>query len=144
MATPELGLISRIWPFVGLCWITTVVSCRTSSFSEKSIAFVRTGETTRAEVIENLGPPHFEAKEHMTLGYTWETVAGTESAPVLRREQSLPIITTETSERGRVKHALCFQFDEAGRVNRYQKIAIRPGQAADAAMLEWSRSGQVR
>jgi len=37
------------------------------------IAFIQNGVTTRAEVVETLGPPLYEFESERTIGYAWET-----------------------------------------------------------------------
>jgi hypothetical protein len=133
----------RLWFLTALCCLGWLAGCKTRGMSEESLAFVHPGQTTRAEVIENFGPPHCEVKSSRVVGYVWESVLGKESHIVFQREQGLPVLPTETADWGRAKHAVAFLFDEADQVERCQILPLKAGQPVEKALIEWSGSSHV-
>jgi hypothetical protein len=137
-----MAFFRSVLPTVLLTSLAMLPACQTRSFSPDALAFVHPGETLRSEVIENLGPPSWEASNGSTMAYIRSASAGKTSQWALRREQSLPLVTTTTTEFGQRKTALCFAYDVQGHVTRMEVIPIAAGTDAATALEAWSRAGK--
>src|SRR5258706_1461394 len=74
-----------------------------------SVAFIKPGATTKAEVIENLGQPTWEAPSERVISYLWETTDGV-NGDFFGRHCEFGDDPTQ--------HAFCIALDESNRVAR--------------------------
>lgn len=116
-------------------WLT---SCKSKPFSQDAVAFVRPGETTRQEVAQNFGQPTYESADRLLVGYAQEAIRSTTTTRAIRWEGGLPKTVESTSSVGRRRYVLCFAFDRAELVRRFQIISIPPDVEIATAVAAWS------
>jgi hypothetical protein len=129
---------STQWCFAAtlLCALC-LVGCQSKPFSQDALAFVRPGETTRQEVVENFGQPTYESADHLLVAYAQETIRATVITPGIRWEEGVPKTVRRTDNVGQRKHALCFTFDSAQLVKRFQIISFEPDVEIATAVQQW-------
>jgi hypothetical protein len=134
-----------------------LTSCATRDsgykISEETIAFIRPGETTRAEVIENLGPPLLELRDIRASAYTWGKMRLAVSGKQVMREDPLQSrqmtgysLAPPPSEEGTlVEHRrwlCCLAFDDQGKVRRVERIRVEGSPSLEKALRDWAAGEQ--
>jgi hypothetical protein len=101
---------------------------------DAQMAFFRIGETTAAEVQAKLGPATVIWDEARIHAYHWDLRGGVLvwaiGAPNGGAAGSIPL---------RTRHALLIQFDEAGRVQRFERVERPWNQPYDAFLRNWAQ-----
>lgn len=97
--------------------------------TSERIAFVRNGATTRAEVVENLGPPLYEFESERTIGYTWETEG-------IGWEYSILGDYHEINQK-RDRWYFFLRFDENNKVSRHGKARKLEAESLKEALARW-------
>jgi hypothetical protein len=134
---------------LGACWLSGCASRETGyRISEETVAFIRPGSTTRAEVMENLGPPLFELQNPRVLAYSWGKVHGVVTKPVTQEQMPIPgqvgyepplndpsDNTTSVESR---RWIYCIGLDDQGRVTRQGKFELRGADSVENAVRRWA------
>lgn len=126
--------------------------------SDETIAFIQPGVTTRAEVVENLGPPLFELKDPHVVAYSWGKVKPAVSkAPAAEQgfqptpfgygaggvgstAPASPWEGTDSVESRR--WICCVALNEKDVVTRSGKFELKGATSLEKAVREWVASGQ--
>jgi hypothetical protein len=144
---PE-SLIRAALALLLCCGLSSCVT-RDSGYkiSEETIAFIKPGRTTEAEVIENLGPPLIEFKDLRVCAYSWGKVHVASSG-----KGSMPMETTDIRQGNQVgpppdegtlietrRWLCCIAFDEKGEVTRVQRITVEGARSVEQALRDWAK-----
>jgi len=129
--------------FLGLALWGNLAGCAPNSFSKESFAFVRPGETTRAEVIENFSTPEYDLTEPHVIAYLKDTIAGKVPQSRLDRTASPLLFQDDQGATGRETELLCFLLDDHDRVQRFGHLTIDGKTPPKTAISEWARGGRV-
>ncbi len=114
--------------------------------SKDTVAFIEPGVTTRAEIVENLGPPLLELHEPRASAYSWGKVRVSGSQPVVRDERLEPrqmgYSTTPSTwqESESRRWAFAIAWDENDRVKRTERIKVEGITTLERAVREWATS----
>jgi hypothetical protein len=119
--------------------------------SEETIAFIQPGVTTRAEVIENLGPPLMELPDIGVVAYSWGKLRAT-AGRARMAEPSMPgrrmgyAVAPEAPEESGLVEAqrwiCCIASDPTGRVQRVERVKLEEqGVSLEQAVRQWAREG---
>jgi hypothetical protein len=135
------------------------VGCATSvtghRISDKAIAFVHPGVTTRSEIVENLGPPLIEPKAPEVAAWSWGTgkaklaPSGPEQVAVTGWPGNVTadsfVDTTPYSEIGSVEKRrwiYCLAFDAQGVVTRSARVEVKAGTSLEEVVKRWATAVQ--
>ena len=119
--------------------------------SNETIAFIQPGTTTRAEVVENLGPPLLELQDVRVLAYSWGKMRVTGGSAAARQDamQSRQMSgysppSTPIDEGGLVEShrwVCCVAWDENNRVTRIERIKLESATSLESAVRRWAAEG---
>jgi hypothetical protein len=138
--------------FLG-CLVAALFSsgCSTTTsgyrISNETVAFIQPGVTTRAELVENLGPPLLVLHDMPVVAYSWGKVRMTGGkAPVQERMQphhgtGYSVAPTAPEEPVGVESRrwlYCIALDEKERVTRQETIEIREAASLEQAVRDWA------
>jgi len=115
--------------------------------SKETIAFIKPGVTTKAELIENLGTPLLDLKDVRALAYSWGKMRATATTPVVR-EQGLqsqqmgysmgaPPLSDEGGLIETRRWVCCVALDENERVRRVETVEVSGAQSLEEAVRRW-------
>ena len=122
--------------------------------SEETVAFVQPGATTRADLIENLGPPLFELLEPHVVAYSWGKAKGVvtsasaasdslhagPSGPAGTMTTTGPAMESMSVESRRWLY--CVALDASNHVIRSGKFELEGANSLEAAVRQWAASGR--
>jgi hypothetical protein len=146
-----VGMMSCAKVFGCLLVMIVLSSCATETsgyrISNQTVAFIEPGATTRADLIENLGPPLLALPDLRVVAYSWgkvRLVAG--RAPVQGGVQSnygegYNIGPTVPDEPGRVESRrwiYCVALDENDRVTRHGPMELTGATSLEKAVRAWA------
>jgi hypothetical protein len=134
-----------------LAWTVPGCASRDSGYkiSNDTVAFIEPGVTTRAEVVENLGPPLLDLPDARVSAYSWGRVRVSGSQPVVRDDRLEPRTmgyysttpsTWQESESRRWAYAIA--WDENNRVMRTERIKVEGITTLERTVREWAASGR--
>ncbi len=129
--------------FFGLALWGSGAGCAPNSFPKESLAFVRPGETTRADVIENFGTPEYDLADPHVIAYLKDTIGGNVPQSRLDRTASPLLFQDEKDPVGRETELLCFLLDAHDRVQRFGKVTIDGKTPTRTALNKWARGEPV-
>lgn len=123
---------------------------------EETVAFIQPGETSRAEVIENLGPPLMDLPDVKASAYSWGKLRATGGKPAVRdptirdpgmdsRQMGYGIAASQIDEGGLVewrRWVCCIAWDANDRVRRVERIQVEPGTSVENAVRSWAGANQ--
>ena len=97
------------------------------------VSFIRSGITTRQELLENLGPPTLDLEDGRLIAYTWETTG--------QQYASFFFVDRHWGEIGprQRQWAFCVAFDKTERVAHRATICCGQEETLRAATLSWYR-----
>jgi hypothetical protein len=143
------------------CWIPLALAAaltiigsgcasRTSGYkiTNDTVAFIKPGVTSRAELVENLGPPLFEMKNPHVVAYTWGKVRPTASrssanVEVMQPQDRLGYPTAPPSgeESGLIESRrwiYCVALDDQDRVQRSETVKLEGETSLGNAVRRWA------
>jgi hypothetical protein len=139
------------WTWVGLLWLCGVTGCATRDsgykISNDTVAFIQPGTTTRAEVIENLGPPLFELNDLHVSAYSWGKMRLTSGGKPVSSEGMDPrqmgySTGPSPSDTGPMVESrrwlYCIAYDDQGKVTRLERIKLEGAPSLEAALRDWA------
>jgi hypothetical protein len=117
--------------------------------TNETIAFIQPGVTTRADLVENLGPPLLDLKDPRVVAYSWGKVHPTAGArPPAPPESSLEgrqmgasTMVGPLDETGMVetrRWVCCIALDGNDRVQRVETIQLEGAPSIEAAVRKWA------
>lgn len=112
------------------------------------IEFIKAGETTKAEVVENLGAPTASHAGGQVFVYRWETGMMTtgprynsegwhNSADNAFAGRGPGVIAQGNSTVGTKLRAFCIAFDRAGRVAKSAYLKANSAEQFETTVLRW-------
>jgi hypothetical protein len=133
---------------LALAWSGCAARDSGYKITDATTAFIQRGVTTRAEVVENLGPPLFEIEDRGVAAYSWgrvratggRTPAGDPSMPS-RRMSSTPELGAfdETGLIETQRWVYCIAYDQNGRVQRAERVKLNgAGISLEQAVRRWA------
>lgn len=115
---------------------------------DDTIAFIQPGITSRAEVVENLGPPLLDLPDIRVSAYSWGKLRVTGGQPEPRQpglsdRQSSYAGTPAppVEERGLVegrRWVCCIAWDGEDRVQRLERIEVQAASSLEQAVRRWA------
>lgn len=116
--------------------------------TKETTAFIRPGTTTRADLIENLGPPLFELKDANVLAYSWGKVRPTGARRVQNQEMNpqsgqpgystpQPPPLEETSAVEAKRWIYCVALDSEDHVTRAETLRLEGEPSLESAVRRW-------
>jgi hypothetical protein len=141
---------------LALAWAGSSCATRDSGYkiSDETVAFIRPGITTRADVIENLGPPLYELKEPHVVAYSWGKMRAVGGKPVgvgeqayQRQEMGYAVAPGPPEETGLVetrRWVYCLALDPGNRVTRTGKIELEGATSLAQAVGAWAGANPKR
>jgi hypothetical protein len=117
--------------------------------TDATTAFVQPGVTTRADVVENLGPPLIEVEGAKVAAYSWGRIRSTGGRAAVTRDTGSPsrrmsygVDLDPLEETGSVetqRWIYCIEYDADGRVRRAERVRLeRVGQSLEQAVRRWA------
>jgi hypothetical protein len=113
--------------------------CAHDPFPRDAVGFVRPGETTRAELIENFSNPIYDFKDPHVIGYLKETIGGKAAHNTLNADPSSLLYQDDPGFSGRDTEVLCFLLDDKDRVIKFEKLYVDGRKQPTQAIKEWAR-----
>jgi len=139
---------------VGLLLILMLPGCATHEsgyrITEETVAFIHPGATTRAEVIENLGPPLLNLSNPNVIAYSWGKERATGNISATDRQQaaenrqmgsSIPAASFGGESADLVESrrwAYCIALDDADHVTRTGRVEVQGAGSLERAVREWA------
>jgi len=124
---------------------------RTSGYkiTHETVAFIKPGATTRAELVDNLGPPMFELRNPRVMAYTWGKVRPTASKPAASVQGMQPqtgyvAAPPSSEESGLVESRrwiYCIALDDEDRVVRSETVRMEGETSLESAVRGWMAGG---
>ena len=118
------------------------------TITEETVAFIHPGATTRAEVIENLGPPLLNLSNPNVMAYSWgkERATGNMSAETRQqaaqeRQLGYAIPSASSEDSGLVESrrwAYCIALDDADHVTRTGRVEVQGAGSLERAVRDWA------
>jgi hypothetical protein len=146
-----LGRGCWLWAGLAALLACALAGCasRTTGYkiTDETVAFIKPGVTTHAELVENLGEPLLEIKDPHTLAYTWGKVRPIGGRPAVEaggmQSQSMSYAhqPVEIAEIGAVearRWVFCIALDGQDRVQRFQTVKLQGETSLEGAVRRWA------
>ncbi len=168
MARPELTLRQlssndmRLYTLIGttssMLGFIAMAACATRDsgyrITKETTAFVQPGVTTRADLIENMGPPLLELKDPHVLAYSWGKVHPKAVARAPGQDPSMapggaanqagysagPSPLEETGSVETERWVYCVALDDHDRVTRSETVKLEQAPSLEIAVRRWANA----
>ena len=138
-STSLLGLLTGLWLTTGCAVVVPVPSGKPygNALQRSDTRFIVAGKTTRAELVERLGPACRESPRIPALAYAWEP-SGINFYGIYGF-----LYYAETFETGyNTWRAFFVRFDDEGRVSRTAFKRLSQRKSLDEHLEKWAMRGQ--
>jgi hypothetical protein len=130
-------------------WFNSGCSSTTSGYriSDETVAFIQPGVTSRAELLENLGPPLLTLPDLGVVAYSWGKVRLTGARQPVQggvnpsfggSHGSMPAAPGEPGQVESRRWLYCIALDLNDRVTRHGTMELTGASSLEKAVREWA------